>query len=210
MMQRNFMLRNLNVMAASVLVLVFCLSGNGQDSPSLGDLARQLQKEKGNTPAAKTITNEDIPSASVLSSPGVGEVSNSRALGKPSTNANPSEELARIESALNKIDSLDRAALAKAVLEGVDSNFPGRSQWEQKMYAAKLVYVAQGRDLMQKVKQLQATAQSLQGSRNPDDPRAKDLINKLKELVRDGVRADAAFQAMILEGRDLASQSSSR
>ena len=209
-MQRNFMLRNLGFLAASVLVLVFCLPGRGQDSPSLGDLARQLQKEKGNTPTAKTITNEDIPSASALSSPGVGEVGNSRAPGKPSTSANPSEELARMESTLNKIDSLDRAALAKAVLEGVDSNFPGRSQWEQKMYAAKLVYVAQGRDLMQKAKQLQASAQSLQGSRNPDDPRAKDLINKLKELVRDGVRADAAFQAMILEGRDLAAQSSTR
>src|ERR1700730_7846755 len=209
-MQRNFMLRNLGFLPASVLVLFFCLPGHGQDSPSLGDLARQLQKEKGNTPGTKTITNDDIPSASTPSSSAIGEVSNSRVPGKPGPSANPSEKLARIESMPSKIDSLDRAALAKAVLEGVDSNFPGRSQWEQKMYAAKLVYVAQGRDLMQKVKQLQATAQSLQGSRNPDDPRAKDLINKLKELVRDGVRADAAFQAMILEGRDLASQSSSR
>jgi hypothetical protein len=105
---------------------------------------------------------------------------------------------------------MDRATLVRAVLEGVDSNFPGRSQWEQKMYAAKLVYVAQGRELIQKAKQLQASAQSLQGGKDPNDPRVKDLTNKLKELVRDGVRADAAFQALMLEGRDLASQSASR
>jgi hypothetical protein len=208
-MQRNFMLRNLGFLLASVLVLLFCLPGHGQDSPSLGDLARQLQKEKGNTPGTKTITNDDIPSASAPSSSAIGEVSNSRVPGKPGPSANPSEELARIESMLSKIDSLDRATLAKAVLEGVDSNFPGRSQWEQKMYAAKLVYVAQGRELMQKAKQLQASAQSLQGGRDPNDPRVKDLTNSLKELVRDGVRADATFQAVILEGRDLASQSSS-
>ena len=208
-MQRNFMLRNLGFLPASVLVLFFCLPGHGQDSPSLGDLARQLQKEKGNTPGTKTITNDDIPSASTPSSSAIGEVSNSRVPGKPGPSANPSEELARIESMLSKIDSLDRATLAKAVLEGVDSNFPGRSQWEQKMYAAKLVYVAQGRELMQKAKQLQASAQTLQGGRDPNDPRVKDLTNRLKELVRDGVRADATFQAVILEGRDLASQSSS-
>jgi len=208
-MQRNFMLRNLGFLPASVLVLFFCLPGHGQDSPSLGDLARQLQKEKGNTPGTKTITNDDIPSASAPSSSAIGEVSNSRVPGKPGPSANPSEELARIESMLSKIDSLDRATLAKAVLEGVDSNFPGRSQWEQKMYAAKLVYVAQGRELMQKAKQLQASAQTLQGGRDPNDPRVKDLTNRLKELVRDGVRADATFQAVILEGRDLASQSSS-
>ena len=208
-MQRNFMLRNLGFLPASVLVLFFCLPGHGQDSPSLGDLARQLQKEKGNTPGTKTITNDDIPSASAPSSSAIGDVSNSRVPGKPGTSANPSEELARIESMLSKIDSLDRATLAKAVLEGDDSNFPGRSQWEQKMYAAKLVYVAQGRELMQKAKQLQASAQTLQGGRDPNDPRVKDLTNRLKELVRDGVRADATFQAVILEGRDLASQSSS-
>jgi hypothetical protein len=166
-MQRNFMLRNLGFLPASVLVLFFCLPGHGQDSPSLGDLARQLQKEKGNTPGTKTITNDDIPSASAPSSSAIGEVSNSRVPGKPGPSANPSEELARIESMLSKIDSLDRATLAKAVLEGVDSNFPGRSQWEQKMYAAKLVYVAQGRELMQKAKQLQASAQTHRAAGTP-------------------------------------------
>jgi hypothetical protein len=207
-MLRNLMLRNFSFLAATALALVFCLPVHSQDSPSLGDLARQMQKEKHTTPATKTITNDDLPSATGLASSGFGEVGDSRAPGKPGTSATPSEELARMELMLNKIDSLDRAALAKAVLEGADSDFPGRSKWEQKMYAAKLVYVSQGRDLIQKMKQLTGSAQSLQGSKNSDDARVKDLTNRLKEIVRDGVRADATFQAVILEGRDLASQSS--
>jgi hypothetical protein len=202
------MLRKMSFLPASVMILFFCLPGHSQDSPSLGDLARKLQKEKGNTPATKTITNDDIPSAPGISSPGLGELNNSKLPVKPGASATPSDELARVESLVNKIDSMDRATLVKAVLEGVDSNFPGRSQWEQKMYAAKLAYVLQGRDLIQKAMQLSASAQSLQGNKNPDDPRIKDLTNKLKELVQNGTRADAAFQAVILEGRDLASQSS--
>jgi hypothetical protein len=202
------MLRKLSFLSASLMILFFCLPGRSQDSPSLGDLARQLQKEKGGTPATKTITNDDIPSASGSSSPGPGEVRNSKVPVKPGASATPSDELARVESAVNKIDSMDRATLLKSVLEGVDTNFPGRSQWEQKMYAAKLEYVSQGRELIQKMKQLMASAQSLQGTRDPDDPRVKDLMNRAKDLVRDGTHADAAFQAVILEGRDLASPSS--
>lgn len=202
------MLRRMSFLPASVMILFFCLPGHSQDSPSLGDLARKLQKEKGNPPATKTITNDDIPSASVPASPVLGEVSNSKVPAKPGASATPSDELARVESLVNKIDSMDRATLVKAVLEGVDSNFPGRSQWEQKLYTAKLAYVSQGRALIQKAKQLSASAQSLQGNKNPDDPRVKDLTSKLKELIENGSRADAAFQAVILEGRDLAGQSS--
>jgi hypothetical protein len=202
------MLRKMSFLPASVMILFFCLPGHSQDSPSLGDLARKLQKEKGNTSATKTITNDDIPSATVASSPGLGRVSNSKIPAKPGADATPSDELARVESLVNKIDSMDPPTLVKAVLEGVDSNFPGRSQWEQKLYTAKLAYVSQGRALIQKAKQLSASAQSLQGNKNPDDPRIKDLTNKLKELIENGSRADAAFQAVMLEGRDLASQTS--
>jgi hypothetical protein len=202
------MLGKLSFWSASVVILSFCLAGHGQDSTSLGDLARQWQKEKGHAPATKTITNDDIPSAAAISSPGLGEVSNSKVPVKPGASAAPSDELGRMESLVNKIDSMDRATLIKAVLEGVDANFPGRSQWEEKMYTAKLAYVSEGRDLLQKAKQLSASAQSLQGSKNPDDPRVKDLASKLKELIQNSTRADAAFQAVMLEGRDLASPSS--
>ena len=50
------MLRKLCVVSACALALVFCAPGKAQDSspsPSLGDLARQAQKDKANKPAAK-------------------------------------------------------------------------------------------------------------------------------------------------------------
>jgi hypothetical protein len=210
MMRGNLRMRNPSFLAVSILSLVFCLSGHSQASPSLGELAREVQREKGNKPAVKTITNDDIPSASVLASSGSGAVVDPKAPHKAGASEAPPEELARLESMVNKIDSLDRAALSKVALEGVDVNFPGRNTWEQKLYAAKLVYVSEGRELIERAKQFAASAQGLQGNKNSEDPRVKNLAIKFEEIVRDGIRADASFQAVILEGRDLASQSSSR
>src|SRR6266478_2461865 len=85
----EIMLRKMSFLSTSVMILFFCMPGHSQDSPSLGDLARKLQKEKGNTPARKTITNDDIPSASVPASPVLGEVSNSKVPAKPGTSAKP-------------------------------------------------------------------------------------------------------------------------
>lgn len=207
--------RSLHLFAVCALTLVFCLPGHGQDSPSLGDLARQAQKEKGNAPAKKVFTNDDLPSGSGLGSSGfnsglgAGLGQTGQTSTKSSTASSPSKDLERMEALMNQIDSLDQATLVKNALRGVDSDFPGRSKWEEKLYAAKLVYASQGHELVHEAKQIVALSESLRGNQNPNDPQVKDLGDRLKELVRDGVRADAAFQAVILEGRDLASQSSS-
>jgi hypothetical protein len=202
--------RSLHLFAVSALTLVFCLPGHGQDSPSLGDLARQAQKEKGNAPANKVFTNDDLPSGSGLGSSGFNSgLGAGLTSTKSSTASSPSKDLERMEALMNQIDSLDQATLVKNALRGVDSDFPGRSKWEEKLYAAKLVYASQGHELVHEAKQIVALSESLRGNQNPNDPQVKDLGDRLKELVRDGVRADAAFQAVILEGRDLASQSSS-
>jgi hypothetical protein len=204
------MLRKVSILAGSVLVMVFCLPGHSQDSPSLGDVARQAQKDKSHAPAAKVITNDDLPAATGLSSFGLGEIGNSKSNGKPGTDATPSEDLDRVELFLTKLDTLDRSSLAKLFLRGVDSDFPGRTKWEKKLFAAKQVYVSQGRDLIQKLKQMVASAQSMQGNPSPDDPRLKDMKAQVKEIVQDSVRIGATFQAVVLEGRDLATQASSR
>ena len=60
--------------------------------------------------------------------------------------------------------------------------------------------------MLQKARQIEASAENLKGSQDPNDPRAKDLAAKLQDLVRDGVQVGAAFQAVMMEGRDLASQ----
>ncbi len=211
------MLRNLSVIKACLLALLFCIPGRAQDSPSLGDLARQAQKNKTNAPAKKVLTNDDISSVSSSGSPSSAGLTSSglaaiASPASPSANGNPdaapsaAQAVERMESVILMLDSLNRPELARNALQGVDTNFPGRSNWETRLFAAKQLYVARGRDLLQRVKQIQAAAEALQGSHDPNDPRVKDLTAQLQSLVRDGTRMDAAFQAMILEGRDLASQ----
>src|ERR1700722_18024395 len=209
--------RILPLFAACALTLLLGLPGHSQDSPSLGDLARQAQKDKSNAPARKVITNEDLPSGSVLGSSGSGSglggslnagLGPATPSGKPGAAASPLQSLDRMEATMNQIDSLDRASLVKNVLQGASSDFPGRAKWEERLYAAKLDYVSQGHSLVQRGKQLLASSDSLHGNRDPHHPRVKELDEQLKDLVRDAVRADATFQAVMLEGRDLAGQAS--
>ena len=59
--------RTLHLLASFALAAALGLPAQGQDSPSLGDLARQAQKDKANAPAAKKVfTNEDLPSGPAL------------------------------------------------------------------------------------------------------------------------------------------------
>lgn len=207
--------RNLCLFATCAMALLFCLPGHGQDSPSLGDLARQAQKDKSNAPAPKKVfTNDDLPSASpaglagLVGTPGAAPAQSGQpgTPGKQAPASTPQQDLARMEAMLNAVDSLDRATLAKNVLQDLNIDFPGRSKWEERLVAAKQAYVSQGRVLLQKAKQLDAEAQSLQGNQNPNDPRLKDLTAHLQQIVQDATRTGAAFQAVMLEGRDLASQ----
>jgi hypothetical protein len=202
--------RTPSLIAVCALALAVCAPGHGQDSPSLGDLARQAQKDKANKPAAKVLTNDDLSSGSggvtsALGS-GLGQVAPSGAAANPGAAATPDDQLNRLESLLRQVDSLDRATLAHNVLQDKDINFPGRAKWEERLFAAKQTYVTQGRAMLQKARQIEASAENLKGSQDPNDPRAKDLAAKLQDLVRDGVQVGAAFQAVMMEGRDLASQ----
>ena len=198
--------------AACALALLCSLPGRAQDSPSLGDLARQAQKdkEKSGKPAPKVITNDDVPSSSGSGGTALGaafgQVAPSAPVGKAAPAASPMDQLAKLETQLEYVNSLDRDTLAHSVLQGEDVSFPGRSAWEEKLFAAKQTYVAQGRAMAQRAKQIMASADALKGVHDQTDPRVKDLATNLQGLVRDGVRLDAAFQAVILEGRDLASQ----
>ena len=218
--------RQLHLFAASAFALLFCLPGRSQDSPSLGDVARQAQaqkdkdkdKDKTSPPAKKVFTNDDFPSSgsgSSGSAPGLGRVvqpGQPGTPGKPGAAAAPasaSDQLERMESLLNQLDSLDRTTLAKNVLEGNDTDFPGRAKWVEELFTAKQVFVAQGRDIMKKANQLQASAKGVQDMQNPNDPRAKDLSNRLQQLMQEASRAGAAFQAVIAKGKDLAGQSAS-
>ncbi len=207
------MSRGLNLIATAALCLIFSVSGRGQDSPSLGDLARQAQKNKDKTdkPAAKVITNDDLPSRSSggSSTPGAapGRVVQPGADSAPETVSTPAEGLEKIQSTLDQVDSLDRATLATTVLDGNNSSFPGRAKWENELFAAKQAFVSQGRALLQKARQLEASAEGMKDIQDPNDPRVKSFSAQLEQLVQENQQNSAAFQAVVAEGKELATRS---
>jgi len=212
------MSRRLTLIVACLLALAFCASTRAQDSssssPSLGDLARQAQKDKdkdkANKATAKVLTNDDLPSgsggASATLGGGYGQAAQLSPGGKSGADPSPAEKIAMLETVLDRVETLDRATLVHNALNGKDVDFPGRAKWEERLFAAKETYVTQGRELVQKARQIVASAESLKGNQDPNDPRVKELSVKLQSLIRDAVRMDSAFQAVMIEGRDLAAQ----
>lgn len=200
--------RTLSLIAVCALALAVCAPGRGQDSPSLGDLARQAQKDKANKPAAKVITNDDVASSSDGISSALGAVpvraAEPGATGKPDAVQSPAEGLEKLQSMLDQVDSLDRATLASNVLEGNTSNFPGRAKWEEKLFAAKQNFVSENRAVLQKMRQLEASAEGMKDVQDPNDPRAKSMSAKVQQLVQESQQSSAAFQAVIADGKELA------
>ena len=193
----------------AALVSVLSTPGHSQDSQSLGDLARQLRSQKSAAQPKRVITNDDLPSASAVTIFGLEEPGDPASSAKPGTESSTLASLARWESVVKKIDSMDRATLLKVALQGANPDFPGHGNWEDRLFTAKQTYVSQGLDLIQRARQLLESAQALKNAQaKPDDPQVKDLAENLKELVLESVRSDTAFQAVILEGRDLAHQPS--
>jgi hypothetical protein len=210
--------RRITLIAACALALFTFASARAQDapanSPSLGDLARQAQKDKDkdktNKASAKVLTNDDLPSgsggASATLGGGLGQTAQATSGGKPGADPSPAEKLAMLEAVVDRVEGLDRATLVRNVLNSNDIDFPGRAKWEERLFAAKQVYVAQARDLIQKARQIVASADSLKGNQDPSDPRVKEMSARLQSLTREAVQTDSAFQALMIEGRDLAAQ----
>jgi len=205
------MSNKLTIIAVLALGLFCSASSHGQDSPSLGDLARQAQKEqkyKANKPPAKVITNDDIPSKSnsASSALSLGPSTDARpaAPGAAKPPESPGEGIARLQSQVDELDSLDRATLAKTVLEGDDHDFPGRAQWEEKLFAAKQTFVAQNRSVLREITQIEAAAEGMTTVQDMNDPRVKAINTKLQEMVQVTQKNAAAFQAVMAEGKALA------
>ena len=206
------MLRKMSFLAALTWVLIPSAPGYAQDQPSLGDVARQARKDKEKNTAQRkaVITDDSLPSSKALG--GLGDLGSSKSAGDGSAMAKGVEALDRAETALNKLDPMDRATLAKAALLDNDVDFPNRPRWEDKLYSAKQQYVSHGRELFREMRQVLGDVQSLQSSQggqkklSPDDPRAQELLRRLQDIVQDAVRTENAYQSVVVEGWDLAKQ----
>ena len=215
------MARTLNLIGTCTLILLSFASGRAQDSsspsPSLGDLARQARqdkdRERASRPAAKVLTNDDLPAGGFSSSigGGFGDMAQLSAGGKPGAGRSSAEKLAMMEVFLDQVETIDRATLVRSVLKDKDIDFPGRSRWEARLVAARDTYVVQSRELIRKAREIVAAADEIKDRpADPSDPRVKEMAARLQVLFRDAVKTESALQAVVVEGRDLASQPATR
>jgi hypothetical protein len=213
MLSRSRIPRSLRLLPITILVLSFSTALHAQQDPppSLGDVARKLreEKQKNQTPSKAAITNDDIAAGRVLGSAGAAIPGRPGDSGTPV--ADPTVSFDRTEALIRKVQAMDQPTLLNLALQGNDWNFPGRHDWEARLFQARQVYVARGLDLLRQLRQSWAAAKALDASQaggvRESDPRAQALLGRIKALMQECVRTDAAFQAVFLEGRDLAKQS---
>jgi hypothetical protein len=190
--------RSLSLIAACLLALVFCSPGRGQDSRSLRETANQSQNNKDGKPPAKAIPNANINpvSAGISSALGAGA--------KHDGDRAADESLEKLQAMLDQIASMDRATLVKNVLGGTPPNSPGLAKWEDNLFAAKQTFVSQSRDALRKERQLQDSVEEIKGGPDPNDPRVKTIVAKLQDIMQETQQANAAFQAVITQGKGFA------
>jgi hypothetical protein len=213
------MLRPIGVVASLFWLALLATPGHAQDQsqdpvqpqpqPSLADVARQARKDKEkNAAKPKTvITDENMPSSQSLNGL-AGDLGGSQGGTNGDAMAKALAKVAEAEAGLRKLDSLDRATLAKAVLLDNDVEFPSRRAWEDKLYAAKEHYVSREGELIVELKQIAAQVQAWQsqGKLDPKDPRAQQMKTRIAEIMQDAIRTEQGYRAVVMEGWDLAKQ----
>ena len=183
----------------------------GQTAPSLGDIARQARKDKQkNANKPKTIITDDTLTSSKSLS-GFDDLGSTQSVGDSAAISKALSRLEEAESALNKLETLDRATLAKAVLMDNDVDFPNRRDWEDRLYTEKQYYVSHERELIVEVKKTAAQVESWKVSRDgqkldSNDPRVQQLKSRVAEIIQDALRTEQDYRAVVMEGWDLAKQ----
>ena len=212
------MLRPMGVLASLLWLAVIATPGHAQDQsqdpaqpqpqPSLADVARQARKdkEKNATKPKTVITDESMPSSKGVT--GLSDLGSSQGGVDSGAMAKALAKVEEAEAGLRKLESLDRATLAKALLLDNDVDFPNRRVWEDRLYAAKERYVSREGQLIAELKQIVGQIQSLQsqGKLDPKDPRTQQMKSRLVEIVQDAVRTEQDYRAVVMEGWDLAKQ----
>jgi hypothetical protein len=214
------------IAAGTAMVTAPCGFAQTQDAqPSVADAARAAaaaKKDKEKSAAAKTVITEDslgsgaVTSKAAGASAAAGSASGSTAAGDAgggSANAASLDaawaRLQATEATLDRFEPLGKSELATTVLNGNSADFPGRAEWEEKMYAEKTTYVARSRQLIQAMKEaLLMMAQMNSGDQklSSHDPKVTSLARKTTQLMQLAQQTEAEFQGVVNEGRALASQ----
>jgi hypothetical protein len=188
------------------------------EQPSVADAARQARKDKDkdkNATATKTVITDDNLGNGTAA---IAAAGTSKSGGATPAVSGPSDKKASLdqahagleaaEASLDMLEPLGKKELATTVLKGNTADFPGRSDWEQRLYSAKGVYIVRSRQLITSMKQTLADMEALQGDPKvtPNDPRVQELSRKTQEIMQLAARTENAFQQIVKEGQNLAGQ----
>jgi hypothetical protein len=113
------------------------------------------------------------------------------------------------EASLDKLEPLGKSEVATTVLGGNSADFPGRAEWEEKMYAEKTTYCARSRQLIAAMKEAllrMAAMNSGDQKLSSMDPKVVSLSRKTGQLMQLAQKTEAEFQSAIREGQSLAAQ----
>jgi len=184
-----------------------------QQPQSLGEVARQIRKAKEEKEKAsggpKIVVNDDTLVSSSHGGLAFGQPVDAKASASDAV-ANAEKQFDRAEQILDRLDPMDKTTLARSALLNQEIDFPGRSNWEDRLYSAKQYYVSHCRDLLRQARGLVANAQALKASgTSENDPRVQELLHSALQIMHDGSRTDADFQAVVLQGQDMAKQAAS-
>jgi len=200
-----------------------CGFAQTQDAqPSVADAARAAAAaKKDKAPAAKTVITDDSmglgaslnAKATGSGSAAAGTASATGDAGGGANSASLDEAWARLqatEASLDRLEPLGKSEVATTVLGGNTADFPGRAEWEEKMYAEKTTYCARSRQLIAAMKEalLRMAAMNTgdQKVTSSNDPKVVSLSRKTGQLMQLAQKTEAEFQGVIAEGRALAAQ----
>jgi hypothetical protein len=210
------------IAAGTAILAAPCGFAQTQDAqPSVADAARAAaaaKKDKEKAAASKNvITDESLGSgAAVTSKGGVGGATGAGATTAPAAGGGANsaaldEAWARLQSteaSLERLEPMGKSEVASTVLGGSTTDFPGRAEWEEKMYAEKTSYCARSRQLIAAMKEallrMAAMNSGDQKVTSSNDTRVVSLTRKTTQLMQLAAKTEQEFQGVIAEGRQLA------
>jgi hypothetical protein len=212
-----------SIAAGAAILAAPCGYAQTQDAqPSVADAARAAaaaKKDKDKAAASKNvITDESLGSGAVVSSKDGAAVAAGAASGSGSGDAGGGANSAALdgawarlqatEASLERLEPMGKSEVATTVLGGNTSDFPGRAEWEEKMYAEKTTYSARSRQLIAAMKEaflrMAAMNSGDQKVTSSNDPRVVSLTRKTTQLMQLAQKTEQEFQGVIAEGRQLA------
>jgi hypothetical protein len=214
------------IVAGAAMLAAPCGFAQTQDAqPSVADAARaaaaaKKEKEKN---APKAVITEDSLGSGTAVAPKTAGGSGAGGAGGTATGSNATGDgsassasldaawarLQTTEATLDRFEPLGKSEVAATVLGGYTGDFPGRAEWEEKMYAEKTAYVARSRQLIGAMKEAllrMAAMNSGDQKLSSHDPQVTSLARKTGQLMQLAQKTEAEFQGVVSEGRALAQQ----